>query len=217
MKVAAVFGSIMVLGALPHGGWKCTQMNVHWSQICELMLYNFGMGHEITEKKNENIVQKEKNTVDHNEVTKWFKKFLLDYKNLDNQVRSDRPKTINSKAICQVLEANLVSSTWSESGELDISKFIVVCHIHKLSKICCIVPHTAKILLNFWLTLVQKLIAFTFCLFLIRHIILIFLLFFFTKIPPKQDQLSHDSVKWDDMTRRVKWMGRMSGKGNINV
>ena len=37
--------------------------------------------------------------VDHSTVTRWFKKFCSEYKNLNNQARSVRPKTIDSKAM----------------------------------------------------------------------------------------------------------------------
>ena len=40
-----------------------------------------------------------------------MKKFCLGCKNLNDQVRSGRPKIINSKVIFQVIEANLASST----------------------------------------------------------------------------------------------------------
>ena len=46
----------------------------------------------------------------------WFKKICSGCKNLNNQVRSGRPKTVDS-----AIEVNLVSNTQRESGELGIS------------------------------------------------------------------------------------------------
>ena len=55
-----------------------------------------------------------KGTVDHRKVNKRLKKFLLVYKNLDNQTRSGRPKSVDSEAS----ESNMVSNSWSVSGDL---------------------------------------------------------------------------------------------------
>ena len=60
-------------------------------------------------------------TVDPNAVTRWSKIFRLSRKNLDNQVSSGRPKTVDSGGVLQTIEENLVSSTLEVSGELDIS------------------------------------------------------------------------------------------------
>ena len=60
---------------------------------------------------------KEEDTIDHSTVTKSLKKkfffFCLGCKNLDNQARSCRFKTMDSKAMLQVKEANLLNSTLS--------------------------------------------------------------------------------------------------------
>ena len=83
-------------------------------------------------------------TVDHNTVSRCFKKFCLGYKNLDDQARSGRPKTIDSKIVLQTIEANSISCTWSVSGELRILKSSVICPFHDLGKniqSCQIVPH----------------------------------------------------------------------------
>ena len=47
--------------------------------------------------------------VDHSTVTRRFKKFHSGFKNLYNQARSDRPKNMDSKAMLQAIEVNLVS------------------------------------------------------------------------------------------------------------
>ena len=50
--------------------------------------------------------KKDEGTVDHNTITRCFKKFSSDYKNLNNQARSDRAKNMDSKAILQAIEEN---------------------------------------------------------------------------------------------------------------
>ena len=45
-------------------------------------------------------------------VMKWFKKFCLNCKKLNNKVTSGRPKTKDFEIVLQVIEANLASSTW---------------------------------------------------------------------------------------------------------
>ena len=71
-------------------------------------------------------------------------KICSDNKNLDNQTRSFRLKSMNSEAVLQAIEANPVSITWRVSGELDISQSSVVRHDHVLGKSiqsCWIAPH----------------------------------------------------------------------------
>ena len=58
-------------------------------------------------KKIKNICcAKGEGIVNSSTVTRWFEKFWLGCKNLDNQARSDRPKTVDSKAILQAIDAN---------------------------------------------------------------------------------------------------------------
>ena len=67
---------------------------------------------------------------------------------------SDKPKTVDSKAMLQAIVANTVSSTRRVSGEPGISQSSVVRHVHELGKnicYCWIVPHVTKISQNFWL------------------------------------------------------------------
>ena len=73
------------------------QMNVQCSLIWELMLYEFEMGHNAMEATKNICWVKVEGENDHNTVTRWFKKFCLGCKNLNDQARSDRPKTVNSK------------------------------------------------------------------------------------------------------------------------
>ena len=82
-------------------------------------------------------------------------------KNIDNQARSVRPKTMYSKVMLEAIEGNLVSSIWRVSGELGIWLSSVFYYLHNLDKsiwIFWIVPHILlQILQNFWLTLVNHL------------------------------------------------------------
>ena len=53
----------------------------------------------------------QKGSVDHSTITRWFfKKFHSGCKNLDNEIRSGGPKTVDSKVMFQAIEADLVSS-----------------------------------------------------------------------------------------------------------
>ena len=59
---------------------------------------------------------------------------LLVYKNLDDHTSSDSPKTMASKAILQVIEANPVSNIWRVSDDLSILKSSVVYHLHDFNR-----------------------------------------------------------------------------------
>ena len=71
----------------------------------------------------------------HYTVTKWFKKFHSGCKNLDDQVRSGKPKTAGSDAVLTDIKANPESSAWRVSGELGILLSSVVCNLHNLQNI----------------------------------------------------------------------------------
>ena len=90
--------------------------------------------------------------VDHS--NQLFKNFCMDCKTLNNQNKLGKLKTMDSKAMLQAIEANLVSSTQRVSGELHILQTSVVGHFHDLCKSTqsWFVPHVTKILQNFWLT-----------------------------------------------------------------
>ena len=160
-KVATVFGSIMVLGALTHCALlhsmcylKTARINVQCHLILELMLYEFELGHNEAESTKNICWAKGEGTVDH---LKGLKKFCSDKKNLDNQKELSKPKTMDSKVMLQAIETNLVSSTRRVSGELGISQSNIIHHLHDHSKSiwsCWILPHITKILQNFWLPLI---------------------------------------------------------------
>ena len=45
-------------------------------------------------------------------ILQSFEKFCLGCKNIDKQARSGRHKSMDSEAVLQVIEANMMSSTW---------------------------------------------------------------------------------------------------------
>ena len=140
-----------------HCDLKAAHRNIQHSLIWELMLYEFKVNHNAAEATKNNCCMKDKSAVDHNTVRKWFKKFCIDCKNLNNQARLSRPKTIDSKAMLQAIEANLPSRTQRVAGELSISQSSVVIHLYKLSKSihsCWIVLCITKIFQNFLFILV---------------------------------------------------------------
>ena len=65
-------------------------------------------------------------------ITRCFKKFHSGSKNLDIQVGSGWPKSVNSEVVTQPIEANPVSSTLRVSGELGISQSSMVDHSQEL-------------------------------------------------------------------------------------
>ena len=67
---------------------------------------------------------------------------LLGLKNLDDQARSGRPKSVDSKAVLQAIEENMVSNIQRVSGELGISESSV---FNKSIWNSRIVPHIIKI------------------------------------------------------------------------
>ena len=75
------------------------------------MNYDFELGHNTVETTRNTCCAKGEGLVDHCTVTRWLKKFCLGCKNLDNQVRSGRSKTVYFKAMLKAIEANSVSLT----------------------------------------------------------------------------------------------------------
>ena len=86
-------------------------MNVQYSLIWELMLYEFEQGHNSVEATKTICCVKGEDTVDPSSVTRWFKIFHSGCKKFDDQARSGSPKTRDSKAVLQPIKVNLVSST----------------------------------------------------------------------------------------------------------
>ena len=95
---------------------------------------------------------KVESTVNYSTVTKYFKRFCLGGKNLDDQARSCRPKIVDSEVMLQAIEANPASSTQRVSGKLSISQSGMVQHFHNICKSswhCSIVLHIIKMSKNF--------------------------------------------------------------------
>ena len=85
-------------------------MNVQGSLIQEIMLYKFELGCNALEATKNLCCVKCESTVDDITVTRWLKKFCLDFKNLSDQLRSSRPKTVDSESVFQAIEVNLMNS-----------------------------------------------------------------------------------------------------------
>ena len=100
---------------------KVTLKNVlQLSLIQGLVLYKFKQNHNETEATKNICFSKDEGPVDHNAVTRGFKKFRLGCKNLNDLARSGRSKCIDSKAVFQVIKTNPMNSTGRVSGELGI-------------------------------------------------------------------------------------------------
>ena len=113
-KVLTMICSIIVVGVLDTLCIVsfCVWFSNHTDEctIWELMLYEFQLGH-ITVETTQNICcVKSEGKVDQSTVSRWLKKFCLRGKNFNYQARSSRPKSVDSKAMLQAIEANLVSS-----------------------------------------------------------------------------------------------------------
>ena len=80
------------------------------------MLYKYKLGHNAKEATKNICCTKVEGSVDHSTVTRLFKKFCSDCKNVNNQTWSGRPKTIDSKAVLQTRVTNPASSTQRVSG-----------------------------------------------------------------------------------------------------
>ena len=87
------------------------------------MLYKFRWGYNVTEATKSIYWLKGEGIVDHSTVTRSFKKFSLGCKKPNDQARSGKPKTIDSKAVLQAVEANPASNTWKVSSKLSIPQF----------------------------------------------------------------------------------------------
>ena len=149
----------MVVGVLTHyallhcvSDLKASQMNVQRILICKLMLYEFKMGYNVVKATRNICDARDKGSVDHSKIIRWLKKFWMGCKNLSDQTRSGRPNTVDSEAVIQAIQTNLVSRTLTVSDELCISQSSEVCYLSNLSKSiqsCWIVLLVTKILQNF--------------------------------------------------------------------
>ena len=95
-------------------------MNMQHSLIWEFMLYKLELDINTAEITKNNCCVKSENEVDHSTVTRWFKKFHIACRDIDNQARPGRPKSVDSEAMLQAIDINMASSTWRVSVELYI-------------------------------------------------------------------------------------------------
>ena len=133
-KVPTAVGCIVVVGALILHVWFESYTDEYWT------------GPLCCRSNQKPLLYKRWRHIDHSTITRLFKKFHLNCKNLDDQVSLK----LGSEAMLQPIEANLVTSTQKVSGKLSISQFSVVHYLHKLGKriwSCWIVPHVTKILI----------------------------------------------------------------------
>ena len=70
------------------------------------MLHKFELGYKDAEIAKNICCAKSESAVDHSTITKCLNRFRSGYKNLDGYVRSGRPKTVDSEAVLQAIEAN---------------------------------------------------------------------------------------------------------------
>ena len=68
------------------------------------MLYEFELGCNAAEATKNICCAKSEGADDYSTVTRWSKKFCLDYKNLDNQTKLGRPKSMNFEVMLQAVE-----------------------------------------------------------------------------------------------------------------
>ena len=71
------------------------------SLIWEFIVYEFKLGHHAMEATKNVCGAKGEGTFDHRTVTRWFK-------NLDNQAKLDKPKSMDYKAVLKAIEVNPV-------------------------------------------------------------------------------------------------------------
>ena len=98
---------------------KATQMNIQYCLIWKLMQFEFELAIK-TQKQLKYLFYKR---FRHNWlqcITRWFKKFFLSCKNLYNQTKSDRHKTMDSESKPQTIKATPEHSTYKVSGEFGI-------------------------------------------------------------------------------------------------
>ena len=129
------------------------QVNLEHRLIWDLLLYKFKLYYNSAEATKNSCCRKGKDSVIHNTVTRWFKKFHSSCKNLDNQARIGRYKTTDSGIVHQTIHIDIVRSTQWVEDELDTSISNVIHYLHKSVWSSQIVPHITKILRNFWITL----------------------------------------------------------------
>ena len=111
--VSAIFGNIVIVGALTRctplhsvSNLKATLMNMQFSLIRGLGLYEFELSHNAADQTKTILCTKVKGTVDNSTVTRWLRRFCSGSKNLDDQVRSGWLKSKDSRQ-CSKLQRQI--------------------------------------------------------------------------------------------------------------
>ena len=128
---------------------------------CYLVRWYVGLRHYAAGATKHICYTRGESAVDHGS----FKNFTRVCKNVDEQRKSDKRKTVYSEVLFPAIETNPTRSTQRVSGESSM-----VCYLHDFGKSirsCRI--NVAKILQNFWLTLVFKLTSFIILLMMISN------------------------------------------------
>ena len=142
--VPAVVRSTTVVDAL-----TCCALIHSWCDLkaarinVQIMLYEFELDHNVVEETKNICWVKGVCAVDYSTITRWSKKFCSGWKNLNNQTRSGRPKTVDSEVVFQIIEANLVDRHRHDLGKSKCNCRIVFYITFTL--------HYEKIQ-NFWIT-----------------------------------------------------------------
>ena len=140
-KVPAMVGSIVVVGAqqrclLLHSVYnlKAVQTNRKRCLIQDLVLYEFDPGYNVAESIKDIRCVKGEGAIDHSTATRLLKKLHSGGKNLTEQAKWGRPKSVDSEAVPHAIEVNLASSTWRVSGEHSMSLSSVSRLLYHLNK-----------------------------------------------------------------------------------
>ena len=128
-KLSAMIGSIMVVGAVTccvflHSmcNLKATKMNVQYSLIHKLMLYKYQLGHNTAEATKNLLCERWRWSWSPNS----FKNFTL----VARTTMIGQGQTDLKGLILRIDSlANLVSISCRLSGDFDISRFSIVCHL----------------------------------------------------------------------------------------
>ena len=94
----------------------------------------FKLGHNAMKAIKNICCMKNEGKVDHNTVTRWLKKFHSSCKNVHDQGRLGRSKTVDSKVVFQNIETNPVSTTQRVSSKFSIPHSSGVHHFLDLGK-----------------------------------------------------------------------------------
>ena len=149
-KVFSVVVGVLTCCALFYSkhDFKATEMNVTCSLIPILLLNEFKLDYNTMEATKKHSLGESEGAVDHCTLNSWLKKFCLEFKNFEDQARSNMSKTMHSKVVVQTLETNLACSTLRVSGKLGISKSSMVLHLQDLHKSiwsCWLLPQITNI------------------------------------------------------------------------